>query len=459
MKRILFALLFTLLLPVPSWAQPLERPAAMAPLEVSDWESFKDQLRRAKEIGITAISTDVWWGKVEGAGDQRFDWSYYDAVSAVIFEAGLKWVPILSFHQCGGNVGDTCDIPIPGWLWGQLGGDDPDRLKYKSERGNLSTEVIALWADELAREEYLEFMVAFRDRYQGHAERIEEISISAGPSGELRYPSYNSHDGFVYPARGFLQAYSEPALEDFRAYAKGKYDTLERLSTAWSIEPKLTDWNQVRPPSNADEFFGLKDYLNIQYGRDFTDWYNGALVEHGAFMIELAREALGESFPGIALGIKIPGVHWRMSDPAIPRSAEVSAGLIPTNIDIGDDRTGHGYAPILDMVKRAATEKRPVVLHFTCLEMDNEAAAPNYSLAKDLVFWVAQGASRAGVEIMGENALSGGVSNDHGWDNIDNAVRWSDYRGLTTLRIGDLAANGGLGFHRYQHLINDYKPH
>jgi len=456
MKRNFVLLLLLIFVQAFAWGQPLERPAAMAPLEVHDWNGFKAQLAQAKAIGIAAISTDVWWGKVEGAGDQRFDWSYYDKVSRAITDAGLKWVPILSFHQCGGNVGDTCDIPIPGWLWSKLGGNDPGRLKYRSEKGNESTEVIALWADDKARNQYLEFISAFRDHFRDRAGKVEEISLSAGPSGELRYPSYNSHDHFNYPGRGYLQAYSEPAQEDFRRFVRNKYDTLERVNKAWST--RLNDWKQVRPPSNADEFFGLKDYLNIQYGKDFTEWYNGALVNHGRFMLALAREALGDSFPGVPLGIKIPGVHWQMSSPATPRAAEVSAGLIPTNIDINNDRTAHGYAPILDMVKQASTPDRPVILHFTCLEMDNDSAAPNYSLAKDLVFWVAQGAERAGVEIMGENALSGGVSSDHGWDNIDNAIRWSDYRGLTTLRIGDLVANNDLGFHRYQHLIEQFKP-
>jgi hypothetical protein len=136
----------------------------------------------------------------------------------------------------------------------------------------------------------------------------------------------------------------------------------------------------------------------------------------------------------------------------------VTAGLIPTSIDIGDDRTAHGYAPILVMVKQASTSDHPLILHFTCLEMDNDAGAPNYSLAKNLVFWLAQGAQRAGVTIMGENALSAGVSSTHGWDNIDNAIRWSEYRGLTTLRLGDLATNHDLGFRRYQRLIEQFKP-
>ncbi len=455
MKK-LFLTFLLLFLSAPAWGQPLERPAAMAPLVVSDWSSFEDLLRHAKSVGITAISTDVWWGKVEGAGEQKFDWRYYDEVSRAIMNAGLKWVPIMSFHQCGGNVGDDCDIPIPAWIWCRLDCKDPDRLKYRSENGNESSEVIALWADDLARKEYMEFITAFRDHFRNLAGEIAEINIGTGPSGELRYPSYNNHDHWTYPGRGFLQAYSEPAKDDFRRFVRDKYQTLERVNQAWHTS--LTDWSEVLPPSNADGFFSRQDDLKIQYGKDFTDWYNGALVKHGRFMINLAREALGDAFKGVPIGIKIPGVHWQMNSPAMPRAAEVTAGLIPTSIDIASEETAHGYAPILDMVKQASSHGHPLVLHFTCLEMDDQPNAPDYSLAKDLVFWIAKGAQRTGVTVMGENALSSGVTSDHGWDNIDNAIRWSSYVGFTALRLKDLTANDDLGFQRYRRLIDEFKP-
>jgi len=99
---------------------------------------------------------------------------------------------------------------------------------------------------------------------------------------------------------------------------------------------------------------------------------------------------------------------------------------------------------------------RPVVLHFTCLEMDNAPGPDAYSLAKDLVFWVGAGAGARHVAIMGENALSGGVTNDAGWNNIDNAIRWSAYSGLTVLRVSDLESNGELGFRRYSNLIDTF---
>lgn len=30
--------------------------------------------------------------------------------------AGLEYHPVMSFHQCGGNVGDACNIPLPSWV-------------------------------------------------------------------------------------------------------------------------------------------------------------------------------------------------------------------------------------------------------------------------------------------------------------------------------------------------------
>lgn len=439
---------------IPLQAAPLERPAVMAPLEVNDWTGFVNQLQQAKAIGIVAVSTDVWWGKVEGEADQQFDWGYYDRVSDTIIDAGLKWVPIFSFHQCGGNVGDNCDIPIPTWLWSKLGGEQPDKLKYKSEKGHYSTEVIALWADDIAREQYTEFIQAFADHFEGKSGFIEEINISAGPSGELRYPSYNQHDGFRYPERGFLQSYSDAAQNDFRRFIKERYKDLDGVKQAWG--GAISTWEDIRPPSDADGFFSRQDYLNIQYGRDFIEWYNQALLDHGEFMLNVALANLNDNFSSIPLGIKVPGIHWLMDSPEIPRSAEISAGLIPTHIDISSEETAHGYAPLIAMVKEASDMARPVVLHFTCLEMDNTPSSPDYSLAKDLVFWVAGGADSQDLTIMGENALSDGITKGEGWDNIDNAIQWSSYKGLTTLRLKNLADNDGFGFKRYQHTINEY---
>src|SRR5690606_16217789 len=126
--------------------------------------------------------------------------------------------------QCGGNVGDTCDIPIQDWDFkkhAELTGRQPDDLKYRSEQGNISLEVLSAWATHLVVSEYKDLYAAFSLHFENHASRVREINISLGPAGELRYPSYNRHDkGTDYPTRGAVQAFSRLAAESWARYAK-----------------------------------------------------------------------------------------------------------------------------------------------------------------------------------------------------------------------------------------------
>lgn len=75
------------------------------------------------------------------------------------------------------------------------------------------------------------------------------------------------------------------------------------------------------------------------------------------------------------VGIKIPGIHWEISDPKMPRAAEISPRLIPERF-----------------LSR-------VVVH----NKDHEG----YSRAENLVNWMADDIHKLGVELMGENALAG----------------------------------------------------
>lgn len=434
----------------------------MAPLWVdsSQMATFEAQIQSAKEYGADAVSVDVWWGKVE-TSDQVFDWSYYDTLFSRIKARGLKIVPILSFHQCGGNVGDTCNFPLPGWIWGKYQGQtlngvtlDANGLKHRSEQGNHSVETIQGWADGLVSGEYGAFATAFKNRYgTTYANDLQEINVSLGPAGELRYPSYNSHDsGTGYPTRGALQAYSPLAVKSWQTAAVAKYGSLAGVNSAWGTS--LTSTTQIQPPSNAGFFFTSGDYRNITYGKDFIDWYNQSLVTHGKTMLDAVAGALGTSFAGVPLGYKIPGVHWAMTNPSYPRAAEVAAGLVQTSIDMNAGATGHGYTKVVSLATQVNTT-RQVILHFTCLEMSNEYSSPAYSGAQDLVFWVAQHAQSKGVAIKGENALAGGVATSAGWDNIVNAFDYAPYVGLTVLRVGDVAS--GLGMSRFASFIARYR--
>ncbi len=440
----------------------------MAPLAVGDirdpdavgsqaeWSKFRKQLQLMKNLGVVAVTTDIWWGIVEGKGDDQFDWRYYDKLSDEIIRAGLKWVPILSFHQCGGNVGDTCDIPIPDWIWtkhiGTRGITSADDLKYLSESGNLSLEVVSVWGTSIVIADYADVMRAFQAHFAAKAGAIAEINVSLGPAGELRYPSYNSHDSDSgYPTRGRLQSYSKLARKSFNDFMVKR-----RGFTTSEFEPPV---RSAGPPL-AEDFFNLK-LTASEFGKDFFDWYSDSLLDHGRLVLTESIRIFNSSssaFRGIDIGAKIPGVHWRM---AIDRSAELSAGLIRTSLgDLGDPARGHGYQSILQVFKDLqGTPGAPrIVAHFTCLEMSNGDGGPSVgSMAKALVFWVAAEAARLGVPIKGENALAGGVYDSSAWDNMENAIQWASYEGLTVLRMNDIASSP-IGQTRFRELIQKRAP-
>ncbi len=451
------ALISVLLLSTNSWAGTATSANVMAALEITNWGEFDNQLATAKNIGVTGVSVDVWWGKVESAGDQQFDWSYYDTVFQKIESAGLKIIPIMSFHQCGGNVGDTCNIPLPSWIWGHYSGQGVNAadLKYKSEFGNEAVETISLWQDAKVLSEYREFMEAFETHFATKSGAMGEINLSMGSAGELRYPSYNSHDNGLtgYPTRGGFQSYSEPAKQDFRDWAVAKYGSVSAINNNWGTT--LATSNDINPPSDGNAFINNGDQYNTQYGKDFIRWYHDALMAHGTRMMDNAIASFNGAFANVELGFKIPGVHWKMSatDNSV-RSAEMAAGLIPSDIDLNADITGHGYKDILGVAAAYNNSPRNVVLHFTALEMNDDPNGVGQSLAKSLVFWVANEAAAQGVTIKGENALSGGVTSNTGWDNIENAFNFASYSGMTVLRINQVT-NGGTGQFRYQSFISN----
>jgi beta-amylase len=45
-----------------------------------------------------------------------YNWAGYKQLLEVLRPTGLKLQAVLSFHACGGNVGDLVQIPLPSWV-------------------------------------------------------------------------------------------------------------------------------------------------------------------------------------------------------------------------------------------------------------------------------------------------------------------------------------------------------
>lgn len=69
-------------------------------------------LMALKSAGVEGVMVDVWWGLVEKDGPFKYNWEGYAELFQMVQKHGLKLQVVMSFHQCGGNVGDSCRYQI-----------------------------------------------------------------------------------------------------------------------------------------------------------------------------------------------------------------------------------------------------------------------------------------------------------------------------------------------------------
>ena len=77
------------------------------------------QLEETKKLCMDGVSMDFWWGLIEKEKGQ-YDFKYFHQLTDEVIKAGLDVTSIFSTDRCGGNVGDTENIPVPKWMWKDL---------------------------------------------------------------------------------------------------------------------------------------------------------------------------------------------------------------------------------------------------------------------------------------------------------------------------------------------------
>ncbi|GAX76884.1 hypothetical protein CEUSTIGMA_g4330.t1 [Chlamydomonas eustigma] len=423
--------------------------------------SLEIALHTLKQAGVEGVMVDVWWGLVERAGPNTYDFSAYESLFRKVARAGLKVQAVMSFHAAGGNVGDTCKIPLPKWIL-EIGETDPD-IYYTDKSGHRNRECLSLGCDEIPLfwgrtpvDMYSDFIEAFSKTFQHlFGAVLTEITVGLGPAGELRYPAYPEGDGrWRFPGVGEFQCYDKYILADLKRTAEavgrpewglsGPHDAGHYNSSSWETGFFVSQGGSWSTP----------------YGHFFLSWYSGLLSKHAERILTRASNILNragrprmckaqkegadghvmyEFEPACKLGIKLAGVHWWFKSRG--HAAENTAGYYNT-------RDRDGYEPIMSLLARLDGR-----LSFTCVEMrDCEHPPEGRCSPQALLKHIIESAESYGVPLAGENALQ--RYDDYAFDRIaDSAFGRSARAGrleqVTFLRMGDLMFDNWDAFSRF----------
>jgi beta-amylase len=345
---------------------------------LKDQNALASQLDQLKNANVDGVATDVWWGVTEKS-PKKYTFDAYQQVVEMVKSRGMKAKLMASFHQCGGNVGDTCNIPLPSFVTGT------SDVWYKDKAGHEDKEYISSFADNVKisgrtpLEMYSDWLDAFASTFaKDLGTTIPDVQVSMGPAGELRYPAYQLSQWHFCGVGGF-QAFDKNAIVDFRAAA---------------VAAGHHEWNS--PPTDAGDYNSKPEQTSFfnggyssEYGKFFLDWYFGNLKRHGDAVLKLSRAALGTK---VGVAGKIAGIHWWYKAPH--HAAELTAGYYNAN-------QRDAYAELA-----AVFAPHKAAMDFTCLEMrDSEQDQSCASGPEELVRQVISAASSKALNFNGENAL------------------------------------------------------
>ncbi|KAG6748104.1 hypothetical protein POTOM_048005 [Populus tomentosa] len=358
--------------------------------ELVDPEDLLNQLSILKSANVDGVMIDCWWGIVEAHAPQVYKWSGYRRLFQMVRDLKLKLQVVMSFHECGGNVGDDVHIPLPQWVT-EIGETNPD-IYFTDREERRNTECLTWGIDKervlkrrTAVEVYFDYMRSFRVEFDEFFQDgiISEIEIGLGPCGELRYPSYPAKHGWTYPGIGEFQCYDKYLMNSLSKAAE------VRGHLFWGRGPENAgSYNSA--PHEIGFFRDGGDY-DSYYGRFFLNWYSQVLIDHGDRVLALANLA----FEGTGISVKLSGIHWWYKTAS--HAAELTAGFYNSS-------NRDGYATIAAMLR-----KHGVALNFTCFEMrtvDQYEGFPE-ALAdpEGLVWQVLNAAWDACIPLASENAL------------------------------------------------------
>lgn len=359
--------------------------------KVNKRKAMDASMQALKCAGVEGIMMDVWWGLVERENPGEYNWGGYAELLEMAKKHGLKVQAVMSFHKCGGNVGDSVTIPLPKWVVEEV--DKDQDLAYTDQWGRRNYEYLSLGCDTLSCLKgrtpvqcYADFMRAFRDNFKHLlGDTIVEIQVGMGPAGELRYPSYPEQDGvWRFPGIGAFQCYDKYMLNNLKAAAEAAGHP------EWGHTGPTDAGNYNNWPEDTQFFKKENGGWTSEYGDFFLSWYSKMLIDHGERILSSAKAGFENT--GVKISVKVAGIHWHYGTRS--HAPELTAGYYNT-------RNRDGYLPIAQMMAR-----HNAVFNFTCIEMrDHEQPQDALCAPEKLVRQVALATKAAGVSLAGENAL------------------------------------------------------
>jgi len=335
----------------------------------------------------------------------------------------LTYQVVMSFHSCGSNVGDACNIPLPGWVTAVA--QSQPNIWYHDEQNTTDTEYLSLGVDYQALFQgrtplqiYADYMQSFADNFkQFMPQTINQVQVGMGPAGELRYPAYQTNK-WTYCGIGEFQCYDTFMLANLSAAAQ------QRGEPQWGKGGPDDAGTYDSDPDNAP-FFQANTYNSYAstYGEFFLAWYSDALINHGSAILSSANTIFQPY--GITIAAKVAGIHWWFTDPS--HAAELTSGYFNTD-------SNNAYLQLATMFKQYGA-----YFDFTCLEMTDYSNDCD-SAPEQLVQQTILAAKQVGIGYSGENALElcSGPCNQGGFNEIyAESTQYGLIQRFTYLRLSE----------------------
>jgi len=364
-------------------------------------------LRALKLLGVHGVELPVFWAVAQPNSPDEFNWSAYLAVADMVRCAGLRLRVSLNLNGC-----NRLNVPLPSWVL-RAAKADPDIL-FRDKSGALHKDCLAFAVDELSvlqgrkpidvfESLFRSFQSAFKDYF---GSTITEITVSLGPNGELRYPSFPpATDSDELTGVGEFQCHDKYTLTQLKKAAESAGNPLWGLGGPHDA-PKYNE-----SPSNSNFFKDHGGSWETPYGNFFLSWYSQQLLNHGDRLLSIASNVFGD-LP-VQLSAKVPLLHrWHEMR---SRPAGLTAGFFNAG---GRD----GYDAVAEMFAK-----------YDCMMvipgMDESGSNPEL-----LLHQIKQACEKHGVQVSGENSTLAKKGTDNVKKIKENAQ--AGLKGFTYQRMG-----------------------